>query len=75
MEHKPFTKEQKALIDTCSWIIASWKHTNDKTSPTHVTDIKEELRKHDLDDEGMEDFEELLFNLFLKILLYEPDKV
>lgn len=75
MEHKPFTKEQKALIDTCSWIIASWKHTNDNTSPTHGSDIETELKVNDLTNDEIEDLSNCLWIIFQIIKDYEPHKI
>lgn len=45
---KPTTK-QIELIKTIEKIVSSWRSTNDINSPTHDSDIDEELRKHDFD--------------------------
>jgi hypothetical protein len=41
------TENQEDLIETISDIIGTWKNSNDLSSPTVRSDIKEEINKKD----------------------------
>ena len=63
------TVRQIELMDFCQSIISTWKNTNDINSPTHGVDLSEFILA-DLDwleDEEQEEFEELLWNLYVFI--------
>lgn len=61
------TKLQIDLINSIKFIVGSWTHTNDFSSPTHFIDITEELKKYRCD--GMTDeFNDQLIGAVEKIL-------
>lgn len=65
--YNPTTKLQKELINSVAGILLSCRQTNDFSSPTHVTDINEELNKFKYD--GMNDeYIDRLSNLVNEIL-------
>lgn len=67
MVYKPFRKDQIDLIEGITHEIHSWINTNDTTSPTHSSDIMEELRKYDLDKNTFENLQFCIWNLFKTI--------
>lgn len=63
------TPKQKIVITKILSIISSWKYTNDINSPTHYSDIIEELRLLDelIDDEEFNALDISLTDLLSKI--------
>ena len=53
------TEKQNKIIDTVLSIIRTWQNTNDITSPTHYTDIREFLDADLEDDIDPDDISEL----------------
>lgn len=55
---------QKKLVESISGIVSSWGTTNDINSPTHGSDMTEELDKFYLDDDlSKEEIKEISDNL------------
>lgn len=57
------TKKQIELIKTIEKIVSSWRSTNDITSPTHHSDINEELQHFKFEDNEFSDN----FNVLLTV--------
>ena len=53
------TEKQNKIIDSVLSIIRTWQNTNDITSPTHYTDIREFLYADLMDDIDSDDISEL----------------
>lgn len=62
------TQKQIELINTIISIVSSWKNTNDIGSPTHYSDIDEEVNVNvGCDERGKSDISEGLHLLFRAI--------
>lgn len=68
---KPPTAKQIEIIDAITHIIKCWVVTNDISSPTHSSDILEELRKLDLDDATADALYQHILEIWFLILQRE----
>jgi len=64
----PPNARQVELIQTVVRIIKTWSATNDISSPTHSSDIMEELRKLDLDEKTQESVYRHILNIWFEVL-------
>ena len=74
------TKKQIELIKTIEKIVSSWGSTNDINSPTHYSDIREELKKLKFEDNEFSDnfnvlisIERYLFTILSEIQYYDRE--
>lgn len=66
---KPPNAKQIEMIDTVVCIISGWRATNDISSPTHSSDILEELKKLDLSGEQMETLYRHVLDIWFDVLV------
>ena len=70
-------KIQQYLCDVINIQQDFWKHSNDITSPTHLTDIDEECFAqlcNLIDDEDREEFQDKLKELYWFIRKFDSEK-
>lgn len=67
------TQKQIELIKTVRGIVSSWASTNDLSSPTHHSDIKEELDKFSDEDNEFYDNHNMVLDIteYLSAILYQ----
>ena len=64
---KPPNVKQIEIINATVHIIKCWAVTNDISSPTHSSDIMEELKKLDLDDAMKDALYQHILNIWFDV--------
>lgn len=57
------TEFQRRICNKIKRQVDYWSWTNDITSPTHISDIREELRTEFMDDMTDEEIDQLIFRI------------
>jgi hypothetical protein len=65
----PPNAKQVEIIKSVAFIIKSWAATNDISSPTHSSDILEELKKLDLDAAEEDALYRSILDIWFRVLV------